>query len=172
VASDDRKFAGKVLSIKDGDSIIVMHKDRPEELRLNGIDCPEADQPYGDKATETTTTLCFNKQVNVATYGPDKYGRTIADVTLPDGLNLNAELVRNGCAWWYRFFAPENVQLKELEEGARKNHLGLWAAEIPPIAPWNWRHGVRSAITPDWSYQSKSTFRRRLIQASPITSTP
>ena len=34
--------------------------------------------------------------------GLDKYGRTIADVLLPDGTNVNRELVKEGWCWWYR----------------------------------------------------------------------
>jgi micrococcal nuclease len=171
-ASDETKFSGKILTVKDGDSVIIMHNDRPEELRLSGIDCPEKDQPFGDEATKTTTAICFDKQVNVTAHGPDKYGRTIADVTLADGSNLNEELVRKGFAWWYRFYAPDNVQLRDSEEQAREKHLGLWAAKIPPIAPWNWRHGVRSAITPDWSYKGNSAFSTSTMQRSPIKSVP
>jgi endonuclease YncB( thermonuclease family) len=60
VASDDGKFAGKVLSIKDGDSIIVMHKDGPEELRLNGIDAQK-------QINHTETRLLKRRQPCVLT---------------------------------------------------------------------------------------------------------
>jgi hypothetical protein len=33
--------------------------------------------------------------------GQDKYTRTIADVLLPDGMNLNQKLVKDGWCWWY-----------------------------------------------------------------------
>jgi micrococcal nuclease len=36
----------------------------------------------------------------------DKYGRTLATVMLPDGRNLNHELVREGWCWWYRKYGP------------------------------------------------------------------
>ncbi|NVM24095.1 MAG: thermonuclease family protein, partial [Desulfobacterales bacterium] len=31
----------------------------------------------------------------------DRYGRIVGEVILPDGLNLNKELVYVGLAWWY-----------------------------------------------------------------------
>jgi len=38
------------------------------------------------------------KKITLQTYGKDKYGRSVADVILPDGMNLNQELVKQG--WW------------------------------------------------------------------------
>ena len=36
------------------------------------------------------------KEVAIQTHGLDKYGHTIGDVILPDGMNLNQELVKQG----------------------------------------------------------------------------
>jgi endonuclease YncB( thermonuclease family) len=44
--------------------------------------------------------------VTLQTHGLDKYGRTIADVLLPDGTNINHTLVKDGWCWWYRKYAP------------------------------------------------------------------
>jgi Staphylococcal nuclease homologue len=60
--------------------------------------------------------------------------RTIGDVILPDGMNLNQELVRHGWCWWYRKYAPGDTVLEGLEKDAREAQKGLWvdAAPIPP----------------------------------------
>jgi endonuclease YncB( thermonuclease family) len=34
-------FTGNVISVLDGDTIEVLHSERPERIRLTGIDCPE-----------------------------------------------------------------------------------------------------------------------------------
>ena len=34
-------FSGPVVSILDGDTIEVLHNQRPLRIRLSGIDCPE-----------------------------------------------------------------------------------------------------------------------------------
>ena len=34
--------------------------------------------------------------------GLDRYQRTVAEVMLLDGRNLNHEIVRAGFAWWFR----------------------------------------------------------------------
>ena len=49
----------------------------------------------------------------------DRYGRVVADVVLPDGRNLNRELVRAGLAWWFRRYAPSDQELECLEHEAR-----------------------------------------------------
>jgi endonuclease YncB( thermonuclease family) len=46
------------------------------------------------------------KEVTLQTYGKDKYTRTIGDVILPDGMNLNQELVKQG--WCYAFDHPQD----------------------------------------------------------------
>ena len=51
----------------------------------------------------------------------DRYGRTVADITLSDGRDLG-ELVGRGMAWWYRTYAPDDRVLERLEaEAARRS---------------------------------------------------
>jgi endonuclease YncB( thermonuclease family) len=83
----------------DGDTITVLHNRISERIRLHGIDCQEKGQAYGKRAKQATSHLAFGKTVTVQTYGKDKYGRAIGDVTLPDETNLNQELVRQGWCW-------------------------------------------------------------------------
>ena len=71
-------------------------KSHPERIRLNGIDCPEKDQAYGKRAKQAASELAFEKEVTLKTFGKDKYGRTIGDVILPDGTNVNHTLVKDG----------------------------------------------------------------------------
>ena len=82
-------FTGSVVGVIDGDTIEVLHNQHPERIRTNGIDCPEKGQDYGMRAKPVASDLAFGKEVTVQTYGHDKYGRTLADVILPDGMNLN-----------------------------------------------------------------------------------
>jgi endonuclease YncB( thermonuclease family) len=63
---------------------------------LSGIDCPEKGQAYGQKAKHAASDLAFGKDVTIQTHGLDKYGRTLADVLLLDGTNVNHELVKEG----------------------------------------------------------------------------
>ncbi len=130
-------FSGPVVGVLDGDTIEVLHNQHPERIRLNGIDCPEKRQAYGQKAKHAASDLVFGK-VTLHTFGKDKYGRTIGDVLLSDGTNLNQELVKQGWCWWYRKYAPRNAVLQELEKEAREAGRGLWA-DPQPVPPWEWR---------------------------------
>ena len=82
--------------------------------------------------------LAFGKTVTVLTHGRDRYGRTIGDVILPDGANMNQALVKVGLAWWYRQYAHQDDTLRMFEDKARKDRRGLWA-DPQPVPPWCWR---------------------------------
>ena len=123
-------FTGLVVSVLDGDTIEVLHHQRPERTRLSGIDCPEKGQAYGHNAKQATSALVFGKEVTLQTFGQDKYGGTLADVLLPDGTHVNHTLVKDG--WWYRKYAPGNTVLERLERDARQGRIGLWADPFVP----------------------------------------
>ncbi len=135
-------FAGPVVGVLDGDTIEVLHKNKAERIRLNGIDCPEKGQAYGKRAKQAASELVFGKDVTLQTFGKDKYGRTIADVFLPDGTHVNHTLVKDGWCWWYRKYAPGNRRLENLEKDAREAKKGLWVYPAP-IPPWVYRKARR-----------------------------
>jgi micrococcal nuclease len=82
--------------------------------------------------------LVYGKEVTLQTHGKDKYGRTLADVLLPDGINVNHSLVKDGWCWWYRMYAGGDAVLERLETEAREAKKGLWA-DPRPVPPWEWR---------------------------------
>ena len=76
--------------------------------------------------------------MTLQTHGKDKYGRTLADVLLRIGTNVNHMLVKDGWCWWYRKYAPNDQELKRLESEARTAKRGLWADPYS-VPPWEWR---------------------------------
>jgi len=124
-------FSGPVVSVLDGDTIEVLHNPHAERIRLSGIDCPEKGQAYGQKAKHAVSALVFGKNVRLQTHGTDKYKRILADVVLPDGTNVNHELVKDGWCWWYRRYVSGNIELEKLEAEAREAQRGLWADPQP-----------------------------------------
>ena len=124
-----------VVSIPPNDTHEVLHDQRPERIRLNGIDCPEKGQALGNRAKQAASIRVFGKEVTVQTYRRDKYGRTIANVLLPDSTNINHTLVKDCWCWWYRKNAPGNTVLEALEKEAREAKKGLWA-DPQPVPPW------------------------------------
>ena len=135
-------FSGPVVSVLDGDTIDVLHNGQAERIRLKGIDCPENGQAYSKRARQAVSALVFGKEVTLQTYGKYRYGRTLADVLLPDRTNVNHELVKDGSCWWYRKYAPGNTELESLEKDARDAKKGLWA-DPSPIPPWVYKKARR-----------------------------
>jgi endonuclease YncB( thermonuclease family) len=88
------------------------------------------------------STFGFGRDVILQTHCQNKYGRTLADVLLPDGTNVNQELVKAGWCWWYRKYAPGDTVLEVLEKNARDAKRGLWA-DPQPVPPWEWRSDKR-----------------------------
>jgi micrococcal nuclease len=141
------EFTGKVISVEDGDTIVVLHGGRRETLRLNGIDCPELGQEFGTRARKFTSDLVYKKEVRVIVEGIDPYLRTLAQVVTRDGKVLNRELVRVGLAWWYRTFAPDNEDLAKLEAEARAAKAGLWGG-VQRMPPWFYREALKRKVRP------------------------
>lgn len=135
-------FVGKVVGVTDGDSIQVLHQRRAEKIRLFGIDCPENSQAFGKRAKQATAALAFAQDVTVLPVGKDRYSRTLATIVLPDGKNLNQELVRAGWCWWFQKYAPTDTVLARLEHDAREKKIGLWT-DPAPVPPWVYRKAQR-----------------------------
>ena len=118
-----------------GDPLDGMHNPHPERIRLSGIDCPDKGQAFDNHTKHAASDLAFRIEVTIQTHGLDKYKRTLGDVILPDGMNLNQELVKEGWCWWYRKYAPGDTVLERLEAAAREARKGLWA-DPQPVPPW------------------------------------
>ena len=55
-------YTAKVIGVTDGDTIVILTSDRKQvKIRLEGIDCPESNQDFGNRAKQTTVELCFEK---------------------------------------------------------------------------------------------------------------
>jgi endonuclease YncB( thermonuclease family) len=73
----------------------------------------------------------LERRGTLQTYGDDDYGRTLADVLLPDGTNVNHTRVNDGGCWWYRKYASGDTVLEGLEREAQEPRKGLWADPRP-----------------------------------------
>lgn len=128
----------KVIGIKDGDTFVVLIDGKEQSVRLEHIDCPEKKQPFGSKAKQFASDLCFGKYVQLNEKKKyDRNKRLISEIILNNGINVNKELVRNGLAWHFKKYSKDN-DYSEIEINARNNQIGIWS-ESNPIAPWDWR---------------------------------
>ncbi|RPD42610.1 thermonuclease family protein [Chitinophaga barathri] len=135
-------YTGKVTAVKDGDTIEMLVNGKPLRIRLFGVDSPEKGQPFGEKARQYTSGLCFGKVVKARKESRDQYGRTVAEVYLPDGSSLNMQLVKAGFAWQYTQFSKSR-DMAQAQTEAKAARKGLWL-DAHPVAPWVWRKQRRS----------------------------
>jgi endonuclease YncB( thermonuclease family) len=142
------EFTGRVVGVHDGDTITVLRDRTPVKVRLFGIDSPEMGQAFGSRARIVTSELAFGKVVAVQPRQKDRYGRTVADVILPNGQILGHELLRRGMAWWYRRYARTDPTLARLEAEARAAKVGLWS-QSDPTPPWEWRRDGKAESDPE-----------------------
>ena len=130
-------ISGKVVKVVDGDTIDILQNRSTVRIRLNGIDAPERGQAFGTRAKQFVLDVAAQQTVTVEIKDVDRYGRSVGDVFLPDGRNLNREIVAAGYAWWYRKYSKDQA-LGRLEEDARRDRRGLWQ-DKNPMPPWEWR---------------------------------
>ena len=129
----------QVLRVVDGDTIRVRLDGRTERVRYIGVDTPESVKPgtpvqcFAKRAAAANAALVAGRSVRLVgdVEQRDRYGRLLAYVYRePDGLFVNAELVRRGFARQLTF--PPNVRFAArfgaLAREARDAERGLWRA--------------------------------------------
>ena len=134
-------LAARVLEVYDGDTVTVIDGPRKFRVRLYGIDAPEAVQDYGIESRDLLRKLILGKTVAVAVMDVDPYGRAVARIT-SGATDVNAEMIREGAAWYYQHFAPKETAFAEAETAARSARKGLWNA-ASPVPPWDFRKQSR-----------------------------
>ena len=134
-------FPAKVVAVIDGDTITAepVNGGGRIKIRLNGIDAPERKQPGGEAARGFVFEVALFKRVDVELVGkPDRYGRNVAIVYLPNGESLQAALLKAGYAWVWTRYCPDCDQWQSLQDMAKNAGRGLWA-DTQPVPPWEWR---------------------------------
>ena len=133
----NEELTGKVITVIDGNTIEMVTADNEKyKILLHGIDSPELEQEYGDKAKRYLEKILLGKLVVVKIQGKDRYGIRLAVVVIDGREDPRFELLEEGLAW-----TSEKNPLSELEtikEKAREKGRGLWKAESP-TPPWIYR---------------------------------
>ncbi|WGI20882.1 thermonuclease family protein [Amylibacter sp. IMCC11727] len=117
--------------ITDGDSLVI----NKTQVRLYGIDAPELNHPYGQKAKWALIHMCKGQKIRAEVTEIDRYGRTVALCYLEDGRDISAEMVKTGNAIdWPKFsggvyhkLEPKGVRRKLWLADARQNgRMHIW----------------------------------------------
>lgn len=133
-------FTGRVLRVKDGDSLVVQRYDvkRTSEIRLAGIDAPELAQPWGIQARSGLRRIAQGKDVTVEVTDRDRYGRLVGKVWQGRAY-VNAAMTLSGNAWAFDRYLPDKA-IRAGHNQAKKAGLGLWSLPEPDrIPPASWR---------------------------------
>lgn len=145
LASATLALEGQVVAVADGDTLTILDGSKQQHrVRLSEIDAPEKGQPFGTRAKQALSDLCFGRVAEVRDTSADRYGRVVGAVYC-DGRTANAELVRQGFAWVYVQYARRGSELFDMERDARDAKRGLWA-DPNPLPPWDWRRGTRDIV--------------------------
>jgi micrococcal nuclease len=143
----------EVYRVVDGDTFVVKHGSVKLTIRMVGIDAPEAStskhragQTFSRQATQHLSSLILNKTVDVKSYGSDRNGRTLGEVFLLNGKNVNLEMVQAGLAEVYRGKPAAGLGMApywKAEEEAKAAKRGMWILEEKYVSPREWRrtHG-------------------------------
>ena len=119
--------------VLDGDTF----KSGETRVRLWGIDAPEKGQPYADEARDRLKKLIEGKTVRLEWKDRDQHAREVA-IVYAGSTNINLQMVKDGLAWHYEYFAPDAEDLAAAEKAARKKRKGLWADD-EPVNPYEFR---------------------------------
>jgi micrococcal nuclease len=115
-----------VTRVIDGDTIVI---EGGYHVRYIGVDAPESGEFYYLEAKQMNEELVAGKNVRLERDISDKdsYGRLLRYVYVDDDF-VNAEMVRQGCAWAIAY-PPDvkyQVYLEAMEEEARQSKRGIW----------------------------------------------
>lgn len=126
----------------DGDTIAVNMNGHSEKVRFIGVDTPETHKPntpvqcYGPAAAAFTKATIGAQRVRLVSDAlstdRDRYGRLLRYVYLPDGTDVDEELIQTGHGFYYPYFPfTKAKQFAAVEQTAMTTHRGLWATCHP-----------------------------------------
>jgi endonuclease YncB( thermonuclease family) len=143
-AGDEGVFYGPFVSVVDGDTFKAKVQGVVMKFRLQGIDAPERDQPYGSTSTAVLDQLIRKQNLVLVFSDVDAYGRIVTQAWVGN-LNVNAEMARRGAAWFDAEYSDDD-QLYRVETAARNRKAGLWALPAADrVEPRIWRKKKRSS---------------------------
>lgn len=145
VGTSAEMISGRVIGVSDGDTLTLLDAANvSHKIRLSGVDAPEKNQDFGQRAKTHLSTMAYNQVSNADCRKTDRYRRRIC-VVFVEGQDLGLEQIRAGMAWWYRQYAKEQKEkerddYERAESEAKYKRSGLWNSK-EPMPPWEWRHG-------------------------------
>ena len=125
----NRQFSAEVTHVADGDTVdVLMPPARRIRVRLHGVDTPESNEAFSDRARTFTRVLMFGRSVTIVGKDVDSYGRLVARVTV-DNVDASESIIAAGMGCTFRQYASDPV-LDAAQDSARRSQRGFWAVGI------------------------------------------
>ncbi len=121
-----------VIAVLDGDSIAVERDGRRTEVRLAGINAPEADECHGEESRTRIQEIAGEQVILVEVEGEedvDQYGRLLRNVW-SGGTWLNLTMVHEGAALTLQTGTIDEPTLLAAEDEAWRQGLGMWGSAV------------------------------------------
>jgi micrococcal nuclease len=124
---------GRIVSVIDGDGVMLRLGQENVAARLIGIDAPEMGQePWGARARDHLRSLLkaarWRVHVETDMTQRDKYDRLLVYLWTADGSFINERMLRQGYA--VLFTVPPNTRFVDrftkAQAAARQEQLGIW----------------------------------------------
>ena len=144
LAHAEQTRSAMVRKVFDGDTVQLVSG---EIIRLLGIDAPESNsrnrrllpQPFHNEARAALIALVDKKRVVLSESQRlvDTYGRTLAYLHLPDGTDVQRQMLQGGYAMMTAY-PPDLGHLEtygKVEVEARQNGIGLWGDPYFAVQP-------------------------------------
>lgn len=146
---DNQSFYAIGVGAFDGDSPTIRLQDSTFHVRLYGIDAPERMSLYVTKAqpgSEFTglylRNLLKHDTLLVLPVYVDQFQRLVCRVYTSDSLDVSRFQVRYGNAWYRQesgMSKGELSELKQLQENAKSDKMGIWGLTGRKYTPAWWR---------------------------------
>ncbi len=135
IARPDGSEKATVVTVFDGDSMLVDINGRREEVRLLAINAPERGECFASDAGDRLRELAGSTVwLIVDGEDTDRFGRLLRLVFTPTSF-VNADLVEGGYALGLQDDTPLAGLLKAAEERAYDARIGMWTQDLCGGAP-------------------------------------
>jgi micrococcal nuclease len=130
----------EVVSVIDGDTLVVNFGSKNETIRVIGINTPETKNApqgaecFGEEASSKAKNLLLNTKITLQADSSqaerDKYQRLLAYVGLADGRDFGTVMLAEGFAYEYTYQGSKYLNqslYKDTAVKAKDSEVGLWA---------------------------------------------
>ena len=129
-------YAGKVVDVVDGKTVVLEIPSGKMRVVLQYIDVPESEQPLHQTVVDHLSSLTRDQQAEFRLVGIAT--SEVSGQLLVNGVDISAQMLRDGAAWLLPFAKSGQSQqeydtYKSIEDKARSEKLGVWS--VPNLTP-------------------------------------